>query len=113
MTHHPISDDSMQPKNLTTEPRFEERRNAMRFPRDPGMDFAEILEPQNLAGTVEVADESLGGLAIVVPVGQPFEQNVQLRLRYAGSCYLASVRHVTQRIDGQWNVGLLCEPTGD
>lgn len=113
MMQDAFSEGSREPLDGTTKSTFEERRNAMRFPRDPGMDFAEIQSPSTLAGTVEVVDESLGGLAVMLPENATIEIDQQLQLRYAGGVYRATIRHITSRTDGYVTVGIACHPVGD
>ena len=87
---------------------LDEHRESTRFERDPGMDYASIVSPESLVGSVEVADESLGGMGLVVDDRGPFAIDQVIELSYSGSLYRAQVRHITRRDDGRFIVGLLC-----
>lgn len=85
---------------------LDERRQSMRFPREPGTDFAAVLHPAACEGRVEIFNESLGGLGLLVDKPTAFEVGLSVELVYAGSYISARVCHVTPHSDGRLLVGL-------
>ncbi len=111
MTAQSDSSDSTQNSIPPVHSYLDERRRSTRFVREPGTDYAAILAPESLAGGVEVADESLGGMGLVVDDRSQFFIEQILEITYAGAEYRAQVRHISRREDGRFTVGLLCLPT--
>jgi hypothetical protein len=104
-----INDNSLQPTSLQVEhAQGDERRQWMRFPREPETDYVSILKPTSLAGPVELADESLGGFGLIVTDNNSFSLDQVIELSYAGTVYRARVRHITPRDDGRFTVGVFC-----
>ena len=87
---------------------LDERRRSTRFVREPDTDYASIVGPSPLVGWVEVADESLGGMGLVVDDRAPYFIGQIIELTYAGTFYRAQVRHITRRNDGRFVLGVLC-----
>jgi hypothetical protein len=112
MTTHADPSDPNLPSLPSEHAYLDERRRATRFVREPGTDYATIVSPESLAGPIEVADESLGGIGVVVTDRNPFFTGQVLGIAYAGSSYQARVCHITKRRDGRFTVGLLCAVDG-
>ncbi len=110
----PTSDSLPQDPNSREAVRFgldtlgDDRRQSMRFPREPGTDFAAVLHPAECEGRVEVANESLGGLGVVVDDPHLYEVGMTMELVYAGGYLNATVCHVTPTSDGRFLIGLKC-----
>jgi len=89
-----------------------DRREATRFGKTPDTQFAALWLPDGRTILAEVRDESLGGLGLLLhdadllPVGQQFE------IVFAGNSGRGQVRHMQQRDDGLFLVGLECEFVG-
>jgi hypothetical protein len=94
--------------NPVHDPFQDERRNATRFVKEPGMDFATIVQPDALAGTVEVYDESLGGLGLILDDVASLRVGQALQVVYAGALVRGTIRHITLRDDGRYVVGICC-----
>ena len=88
-----------------------EQRSASRFLREPKSDYASIWYPQELAKTVEVHDESLGGLGVFVDNGSDFAVGMELGVVYAGAMYRCYVRHAQRHSDGRTLIGMECQKT--
>lgn len=86
-----------------------ENRKATRFPKEPNSDFAAIWYPKELAGEVEVHDESLGGLGIIVPNASDFHVGLELGIVYAGEMFRAFVIHIQATDDNRARIGLQCQ----
>lgn len=85
----------------------EERREASRFGRESGTDFAVIWRESGEELLVEVQDESLTGLGILVESSLGLEVGSRLNVVYTGEYLDGEVRHIQQ--DGeQLRVGLRC-----
>lgn len=110
----PTTEFPSSESNFQESPRFgvdtlgDERRQSMRFPREPGTDFAAVLHPAQCEGRVEVANESLGGLGVIVDAPLLYEVGMAMELVYAGGYLTATVCHVTPTADGRFLVGLKC-----
>lgn len=87
-----------------------ERRCASRFARHPDSDFAKLwLAQDDGSHTVEVHDESLGGISVFVDEALPIQVDDRVRLQYSGTIYQCQVRHVTTGSEGRALVGLSCQ----
>lgn len=85
-----------------------EKRDSSRFARHPDSDFATMwLGDEDGPQTVEVHDESLGGISVFVDNRFPIHVDDLVRLQYSGALYQCQVRHVTpgERV----LVGLSCQ----
>ena len=112
MMGHDDYTDSDECSRWTAAP-LEERRQSQRFPKEPGMDFAVICEPQRLTMQVEIHDESLGGIAVIVDDGEIFPVGQEVVIQYADERLRGIVRHVQPQDDGRFAVGFQCERLSD
>lgn len=100
-----LSHSATPSKWLTLDAFYDDRRCSMRFPKDAGTDYASIVRPEFLAGICEVADESLGGLGLVVDQVTGIEVGMPMEVVYEGATLKGDVRHVTPRDDGRSLIG--------
>ncbi len=87
----------------------DERRNASRFWRGDGTDFASIWVEAGEEILAEVHDESLSGLGILVDGPTEIQPGNDVHVVYAGEYLRGLVRHVTRQSDGRYLVGLECQ----
>jgi hypothetical protein len=86
---------------------LDERREATRFRREEGTDFAVIWREPGEELLVEVHDESLSGLGIVVDSKLGLEVGSKLHVVYAGEYMDGEVRHIQPEED-RYRIGLQC-----
>ena len=86
---------------------LEERREASRFGRERGTDFAFVWRESGEELLVEVQDESLTGLGILVESKLGFEVGSRLHIVYTGEYMDGEVRHIQQEGE-RYRVGLRC-----
>lgn len=93
---------------------LDERREASRFKREGGTDFAVVWRDIGEEYVVEVHDESLTGLGIFVESHLELELEVGSRLRvmYTGQYMEGEVRHLRQEGE-RYRVGLECRRLPD
>ena len=99
----PISPESQSCTSLG------ERREATRFRRESGTDFAVLLRESEEELLVEVHDESLTGLGILADGELGLCLGAHIQIVYAGECLDGEVAHVTPRSGGKVLVGLRCQ----
>jgi len=87
----------------------DERRQATRFPREAGTDFAVIWRDQGEGLLVEVHDESLTGLGILVDAEAELQLGNHIHIVYVNEYMVGEVRHIERQPDGKYLVGLRCE----
>lgn len=87
----------------------DERREATRFLRESGTDFAVIWCDAVDEILVEVHDESLTGLGILVDSQVDIQLGRQFKIAYAGELLRGEVRHFEPQPNGQLLVGLSCQ----
>jgi hypothetical protein len=86
----------------------DERRQATRFLREPGSDHATLCRSNGERLSVEVYEESLGGLGIVLPASWNYQIGQLLEIIYEQTAMRGVVRHVEPQADGTSLVGLEC-----
>jgi hypothetical protein len=87
----------------------DELRESTRFPKEPGSDFAAIVDPESAAmPRLEVHDESLGGLSLVLADVSHLPVGLEVGISHAGTLFRACVRHIEIRGDGTYVVGFDC-----
>ncbi len=91
---------------------LDDRRQSMRFPKEPEADFATIWFPPSMEMIAEVHDESLGGLGLLVPDAARFYLEQEVGMVYSGDLMKAVVRHIESRADGRYLIGFSCESVG-
>ena len=89
---------------------LDEQREATRFEREAGTDFAVIWQESDEAIAAEVHDESLTGLGILVDSELDLALGSRVHVVYAGEHLDGEVRHITRQPNGKNLVGLRCQP---
>jgi len=106
----PSTHGTAPPADLTTE----ESRRATRFRQEPKTAFALIHESpvgENLR--VEVFDESLFGICLVMADTRGLVVGTEVEMSYFASPLHATVKHITQRENGAFLIGLATRPLLD
>ena len=98
-----------QPIYLPTD----ERRQATRFDKEPGTEYVTLIGPSGDEMAGEVQNESLGGMAILLPEGKGLSVGSELRVSYAGDSLQAIVRHLEPLPDGRIRLGIDCRQVSD
>lgn len=88
-------------------PPVDEKREATRFRREEGTDFAVIWHTPGEEHLVEVHDESLTGLGLIVDPIIGLKIGTVLNVVYAGEHMDGEVRHI-EEMTGKHLVGLRC-----
>ena len=86
----------------------DDRRQATRFSKEPGTEYVVLAGPAGHQQTAEVQNESLGGMAVLVPPGVDWPVGTTLSVCYAGDMLHAIVRHTDLLPDGRLRLGLEC-----
>lgn len=88
----------------------DERRNASRFIKDGGSDFAVLYLAADEPHLVEVHDESLGGLCLCIEPHLTLTLNQEVDIIYASSIFRGIVRNIRDTSSPRQLVGFHCEP---
>lgn len=99
---------SEQPLQRKPSDTLEEQRTATRFRCEPGMEYAAVWQTPGDERLLEVHDESLGGLALLVPARDAWPVGTELTVAYRGELLQARVRHQFLQADARVLVGLQC-----
>ena len=87
---------------------IDDRRQATRFEKEPGTEYVVLSGPGSEQRTAEVQNESLGGMAVLLPADVEWPVGTPLRFCYAGEVLQAVVRHAESLADGRLRLGLEC-----
>lgn len=96
------------PLRRTSVSTLEEQRSATRFRCEPGMEYAAVWQTPGEERLLEVFDESLGGLALLVPSRDAWPVGTDLTVAYRGELLQAQVRHQTPHTNDRVLIGLRC-----
>jgi hypothetical protein len=86
----------------------EERRTSTRFVTEPDTCFALIRHPRGAEITVEVHDESLGGLGLLLDDIADFDVGQVVEILYLDCQMYGTVCHARPYPDGRYLVGFEC-----
>jgi hypothetical protein len=86
----------------------EERRTSTRFLKEPDSCFALIRHPRGAEITVEVHDESLGGLGLLLDDITDFDVGQVVEIDYLDCQLYGTVCHARPHPDGRYLVGFEC-----
>ena len=89
-------------------PPADDRREATRFAKEPGTDFAVIRQGLGEERRLAVHNESLGGLSLATREAASFQVGHEVDLVYAGTALRATVKHIQAQPDGTFLVGFQC-----
>lgn len=96
------------PTNHRQQAALDEQRQASRFCREPGTDFAVVWQKPGDEMLFEVHDESLTGLCLVMVEVSKFPIGATATLVYHHDFLEGTVRHIAPRPDGRYLVGFEC-----
>ena len=89
---------------------LDEHRQASRFPKEPGTDFAAIWQISGEELLAEVHDESLTGLGVIMTDVAQYPVGAEATIVYHGSIMHGEVKHLAPMPGGAWLVGWECRP---
>lgn len=101
--------DILQNASVFPPVHVDERRSASRFQLLPDSEFADVDLPGGRPQSVEVHDESLGGLGLIFPAEFHVLPGMEFHVTYTANQFRAQVRHLRRLVDGRQLAGLACE----